>query len=124
MANITYEQAREMSVWRWKNFPTSQPTIDDWRAEFNINKFPKHNCGFCEIYLNNFYSCRQCPVYWDDRDIEKYSDYSHIAYPCSRNYWHWMYWFKVSDKKRMKYWAKKLLAEIEATPEYLEGDLK
>jgi len=128
---LTYEQGREMSIWRWKNFPTGYPDDDDWMespfAEIYEDYGVKCDCGMCEFFLNgtmksDYEDCKMCPLHWEDAHEEECSEFDDrwCELKCSRNYWHWSYWCKAGNIERMRYWAKKMLAEIEATPEHLE----
>jgi len=130
---LTYEQGREMSIWRWKNFPTGFPDDDDWMASpfaeiYDGNNGIRSGCGMCEFFLTgktglDEENCKMCPLHWKDAHEEERSDFDdrwcHLK--CSHNYWHWSYWYEEKvNPERMRYWAKKMLAEIEATPEHLE----
>lgn len=135
--SLTYGQARAMSIWRWKNHPTGFPVDYEWKAYFSSvgldfkptvswRVVPWNHCGFCEYYD----TCESCPLKWNKPAKERYSRYRSWALPCSRNVWHWSYWIQVikfrdelgessaNSKKRVRYWAKKMLFEIEATPKH------
>jgi len=129
MDDITFEQAKRMSLWRWKNFPLSKPSLDDWDEFFRENEDIEENmnghyvsddCGFCHKY-NLRDDCSDCPLQWEDAKVEHNSCYGENSYRCSRNFWHWAYWhsmcvYKDTDRN-MRYWANKLYKEIEATVE-------
>jgi len=109
---LTYEKAREMSIWAWKKRAKGhEPGRTEFLEKFDF--YPAFDCGFCSY----FDSCEDCPLYWEDAEAEEHSAYTLTSLPCTRNFWHWYYWYKEGNERWAKYWAKKVLEEIKATPE-------
>lgn len=126
--DLTYEKARELSIRVWK-------LRVEGKSDMNIYMFLKEqgfpdirdSCGFCQYFVENKQDgsetklgkhCSKCPLCWKHPRSESNSKYWSVSRPCSRNFWHWVYWDFLSNEKRSKYWARKMLAEIEATPEH------
>jgi len=128
---ITQEEALEMSKWVWERRAKGyEVTSKEIQKKFGM--LPKFGCGLCEYHLEDtkifdVKNCIDCPVYWDDAKEEQYSNFEDtgLLAKCSRNYWHYMYWFNEFDKHRnhysednynnkrnMKRWAKKIVEEL------------
>ena len=120
---LTYEQARDMSIWKWKNFKTSSPLHSDWLLYYRENKMefkvvPMADCGFCEYFGKSEIDRERCPLRWNNPRMESNMREPCGHWKCSRNFWHWIYWEHADDKEKMRYWANKMLAEIMETPEH------
>lgn len=113
---ITYEQARKISIWVWEQRAKGKH-ITHTHIEKQYGIAVMSNCGFCEYYLNSpFQGCQACPLYWKDAKAENNSRFNIHTRNCTRAYWKWDY-HKPANRWKI-YWAKKLLAEIKATPKH------
>lgn len=110
---MTYEEARKWSikVWEWR---VKEPLLSHRRIKERLLKergrILAENCGFCEFYKSD---CPLCPLWWEEAKHERNSAFMVYYDPCSRNYWHYIYW----NVNYNEAWARKMLAEIKATPE-------
>ena len=108
---MTYERAREEG-------------IEDWTLRAK-GEGTNRSCGFCLRYNREQRKgfCRRCPLVWCDPEIEPTSRYCENSLSCSRNFWHWYYWQDEAgeNSRWAKHWARKMLAQIKATPEKEEG---
>lgn len=114
---ITYEQAREISIWVWKQRAKGKH-IDHSHILNKFDTTTTSQCGFCEYYLNSPYKgCEECPLWWEHAEAENNSTLNpYSSRNCTRNYWKWNF-YKPDDRWKI-HWAKKLLEQLEATPEH------
>lgn len=126
---LTYEKARRMCIWVWtlraKHGSLFMDEIEPLFIKF-WGGIPLCKSGFCSFFSsakNREPNCHLCPLKWGYPKEEKKSNFKDSngthSWPCSRNYWHWAYW-RYNNKTRARFWAHKMLKEVQATPRTME----
>jgi len=120
---MVYNDARAIAIEIWRLRSLGLDAYDYFQSEQRKYRNFFQNCPLCEIFAHNCLALNDisCPLKWEEPRPEYRSSYCKYNRPCSRNYWHWLYWAEKPEtnlsKRQCRYWAGKLHQELLETPE-------